>query len=108
MVRGSAGSLPSAPSPPVPFPTTSVLLLPPVDDVVLMKVLQALEDLQDDTLHLETENRSTDLCESSSSQASPQRLNPLECPVVCHCSAVHQSLCPPRVDHRLYGDTFFS
>lgn len=36
----------------------STLLLPPVDDVVLVKVLQALEDLQDDALHLEAENRS--------------------------------------------------
>lgn len=71
--QGSAGSLPSAPSPHVPLPTTSTLLLPPVDDVVLVKVLQALEDLQDDAFHLGAENRSTNLCGSSASQANPQR-----------------------------------
>lgn len=56
-----------------PFPTASVLLLPPVDDVVLVKVLQALQDLQDDALHLETEDRSTGLCKSSTSRATPRR-----------------------------------
>lgn len=75
-----------------------------------MKVLQTLEDLQGDTLHLQTENRNTDLCERSISQANPQRLNPFGYPVVCHichCSAVRQSPCPARVAHRLSGGTFF-
>lgn len=111
-VQGSASSLPSAPSPHIPFPPpapVSIPLLPPVDNVVLMKVLQALEDLQDDALHLEIKDRSNTPCKSSSSQASPQGLNPLRYPVVCHichCSAVCQSPHPSRAANRLSGGTF--
>ena len=62
------------PSAHIPFlPHLSILVLSPVDDIVLMKVLQALEDLQDDALHLETEDRSTNLWESSASPANPHR-----------------------------------
>lgn len=75
-----------------PFvPPSSILPLPPVDDVVLMEVLQALEHLQDDALHLGTEDRSCDLCGSSTGWTNPRRANPLR----CH-PTVPPPLCPPR------------
>lgn len=59
--------LPPSNSSPPPH-TQPLPLLSPVDDVPLMKVLQTLEDLQDDAFHLEKEGRSVPQHTNSTSQ----------------------------------------
>lgn len=48
-----------------PLPTMPLPRLPPVDDVLLVQVLQAPEHLQDDALHLEAEASGVTHCVSS-------------------------------------------